>query len=526
MSGESLPDSRIPIRKQAWLTLLLVAALSFTMFAASTQTHLRMDWTEDQIYSLSDSTRTVLSQLDEPILIRAYITSDMPQPYGRLKRFLEDMLIAYHEAGHGKIGYEMVDPAENPNVEAALQALKVPKVQVQVIEDDRAQIKQGYLAVVIEYLDKKEVIPVVQGEEGFEYLLTRKIKKLTGKGRMKVGVVSAFGSTDLFEMQKLKALLADDYQLLDVLPQEKAISDEIKVLIVAGMDKKPSELFRYRVDQFRMRGGGLMVLAGQVEPLLNQGFKVQAVQQGAHDWLKSDLGVSVEAGLVMDQHGTRVTVNNRQGMFMFQSLVDYPFIPDVTELHASHPVTRDLESIVLPFPSPLLWASDEKKDLDRTVLLHSSQSSSIQAGTPFDVDPMVSMVERFNGVTLQSSVMAIAQQGKMESSFEQAPKDAGEAKHISVVDHGRLLLVGSSALLSDDFMDGGNLVAVLNMLDWISGEEALIDLRSRGVTERPLAQLSSEGRAFFKGLWMFAMPVFIVFLGLFRFWRLRRRQSV
>jgi len=48
-------------------------------------------------------------------------------------------------------------------------------------------VKQGYLAVVIEFLDKKEIIPVVQSEEGFEYMLTRKIKKLTGKPVMVYG---------------------------------------------------------------------------------------------------------------------------------------------------------------------------------------------------------------------------------------------------------------------------------------------------------------------------------------------------
>jgi ABC-type uncharacterized transport system involved in gliding motility auxiliary subunit len=75
-------------------------------------------------------------------------------------------------------------------------------------------------------------------------------------------------------------------------------------------------------------------------------------------------------------------------------------------------------------------------------------------------------------------------------------------------------------------MDGGNLVAVLNMVDWLSGDGALIDLRSRGVTQRPLTELSSGGRSVFKGLWMFGLPLLVAMIGMWRWWLLKRRRNV
>ena len=516
-------DFRGTVRRKVWLTTIVSLLAIALLFMAATLSHLRSDWTEDQIYTLSDSTRTVLDQLEEPVMVRAYITSGLPQPYGRLQRFIEDMLHAYHESGNGNVGFEVIDPSEDQNVAASLAAMRIPKVQVQVVEDDQAQVKQGYLAVVIEYLDSKETIPVVQSEEGFEYLLTRKIKKLSGKGRAKIGVVSDFGATSLYQLHKLQEFAGDDYELTEVEVEKEGIADDVKALIIAGVSRPPSETFRYRMEQFRMHGGGLLLLAGNAKPQLSKGFQVQPVDPGANDWLKDDLGVAVEPGLVMDQRATRVTVNQQQGGFVFRSLVDYPFLPSVTGLNDHHRVTTGLERVSVPFASPLQPLHDDAAGIN--LLMRSSDYSAVQSGPPFDVNPLLASKDRFSGMTLRPSTLALAFEGAATPAFEAAP--AGEQGDFTAQsDLSRMIVIGAPAFLDDEFMDGGNLVAVLNMVDWLSGDGALIDLRSRGVTQRPLTELSSGGRSVFKGLWMFGLPLLVAMIGMWRWWLLKRRRNV
>ncbi len=517
-------DSRKAIRIRSWMILLSVAGVVLLLFLAASLSHLRSDWTEGRIYTLSGSTLSVVEQLEEPILIRAYITSGLPQPYGRLKVFIEDMLRAYHEAGHGNVGFEVVDPSADANIPAALTAMKIPKVQVQVVEDDQAQVKQGYLAVVIEYLDSKETIPVVQSEEGFEYLLTRKIKKLTGKGRAKIGVLSGFGATDLYQLHRLQELVRDDYELVEV-DGKGAIPSGLVAMVVAGLEKQPSETFRYRLDQFRMHGGGLLLLAGNAKPLLSKGFEVQPIDAAANEWMKHDLGVAIESGLVIDQQATRVTVNQQQGGFMFRSLVEYPFLPGVTDLNPVHVVTAGLESLSVPFVSPLVRAGGDGGYVE---LMRSSSISSVQSGPPFDVNPLVNSAERFSGMTMRSSLLALAFDGAADSAFKKAPESVTDeaAAYIGHADVSRMIVVGSPSLLDDEFMDGGNLVGVLNMFDWLSGDAGLIELRSRGATQRPLETMSSAGRSLFKGLWMFALPLLTGLFGLWRWWQLKKRRAI
>jgi len=510
-------DRRKSIRRKAWLSLLTALLTAVAISMAASAVHLRWDMTENGMYTLSDSTRGVLNKLDEPIMIRAYITTDLPQPYGQLRRFVADMLRSYHEAGHGKVGFKIVDPADDPNVAASLAALNIPRVQVQVVKNDQAQVKQGYMAVVVEYLDKKETIPVVRSEQGFEYLLTRKIKKVTGKGRLKIGVVNGFGAKGTRQLRAFKRQVSDDYELADVKPDKKAVDKDIKALIVAGFDQPPSELERYALDQFRMSGRGLLILAGNAEPQLQQGFKVQPIDAKSNAWLK-DYGVAVEPGLVMDPRAARVNVNQQRGMFVFRSVVDYPFVPEVEGMDDANPITRGLQAVSVPFAAPLTWIGDRSHG---DILLESSAMASVQAGPPFDVDPLIPMSKRFDGLTRRRVNLALVEQGSARSAFTVPPKGAPTMKYIAGTEHSRVVVAGSRALLDDQFMSGGNLAFVLNTLDWLAGDEALIALRSRGVTQRRLTALSDSERSMYKGMWIFGLPLLVVFIGLWRWRRLR-----
>ena len=492
-------DRRAALRRRGWLAFITAVAAAAVLSMAAAALNVRADWTEDHRYTLSPATLAVLDKLDEPLMIRAWVTRDLPQPYGQLRRFIGDMLAAYHEAGHGKVNYEVKDPGDDPNAAAALSALGVPRVQVQVVENDRAQVKQGYMAVVVEYLNKKEIIPVVRGETGFEYLLTSKIRKITGKGRVKIGVVAGFGARGLDRLQAFKRQVGEDYDLVEVHPDAGPVDKDVRTLIVAGFTKPPSRAMRKAIRAFVAGGGGLLALAGNAEPMLDRGFVVSPIDAKANAWLKEDFGVAVEPGLVMDPRASRINVNQRQGMFVFSSVVDYPFIPSVEGMNAANPVTRGLRAVSVPFASPLEWAGETHG----AVLLESSPMAAVQSGPPFDVNPLTPMRERFDGVQRRAVKLALAPEEK----------------------RGRVLVVGSPAMLDDEFLGEENRVFVLNALDWLSGNEALIGLRSRGVAARPLAPLDAGARAAWKAAWMLLPPLAVAILGLWRWRRLRRMET-
>jgi hypothetical protein len=87
---------------------------------------------------------------------------------------------------------------------------------------------------------------------------------------------------------------------------------------------------------------------------------------------------------------------------------------------------------------------------------------------------------------------------------------------------GRLIVVGSGEFLRDTYMMSGEDVPFLmNGLDWLARDEALIALRSRGVTDRPLEPVSDPAREAIKAANLVGGAVLLVLVGLVR-WRLRR----
>ena len=516
-------DSGSALRRQARIRLLVTVFAAIMLVFAARSLPGQWDVTEDKLFTLSDSTRSVLQGLDEPMLIRAFITPDLPQPYSQLHRYLKDILLAYHDAGQGFVGVEFVDPEADPTVAASLETMGIPRLQLQIIKDDRAEIRQAYLAVVAEYLDKREIIPVVDSDDGFEYRLTSMVKNLMGFVRPKVGVVQAAGTKHWEALGNFRTLMQGDYDLIPVFPEQEPIPVYIKALVVPGFSTPPSQAVRYAIDQFLLSGKGVMVFAANgVIDDSRPGVFLAPVEANTHDWL-IDYGVNVGEGIVMDAVSGRIALGQQQGMQSFRSMVDYPFMVKVVDTSRAHPVTSGLESILVPFAAPMRLSGKERFE----VLLSSSGQSTVQAGPNFDLDPLLPITKRFEGLIGGKEHMAVARSGDVSSAFSERPADAAVsvARHLGASEDARLMVVGSRAILDNDFIAGGNMLFLLNSMDWLMRSESLISLRSRGTTQRPLPQLSSTERQAWKSFWMFGMPGFVVLAGLWRWWYLRRRRS-
>ncbi len=89
---------------------------------------------------------------------------------------------------------------------------------------------------------------------------------------------------------------------------------------------------------------------------------------------------------------------------------------------------------------------------------------------------------------------------------------------------GRLLVVASGDFMRDMFtMNGENLPFVLNVMDWLAKDESLIALRSRGITERPLQEVSEPTRQAIKAFNMLGGVVLLIAVGLFK-WQYRKTR--
>ena len=92
----------------------------------------------------------------------------------------------------------------------------------------------------------------------------------------------------------------------------------------------------------------------------------------------------------------------------------------------------------------------------------------------------------------------------------------------------RIVVMGTSAFMWDDFLSPANQVLALNIVDWMLADSALLEMRAREFADAPLDTDLSDGiRQMVKYGNIIGIPVLLVLYGLIR-WRLResRRRSL
>lgn len=147
-------------RRRLWVTtgLLGVNLLLLNIWLYPLR-GLRLDVTQQRQYTLSDTTRDLLSSLPEPLLIRAYVSENNHPLLTPLIPQVRDMLREYEIASGGQVTAELVDPATAPDLEAeANQTYGIRPSPFRVSGRYEASIINAYFDILVSYGDQNQVI--------------------------------------------------------------------------------------------------------------------------------------------------------------------------------------------------------------------------------------------------------------------------------------------------------------------------------------------------------------------------------
>jgi gliding-associated putative ABC transporter substrate-binding component GldG len=510
----------------SWTTLVLIAAILLVLNLISVNLFARLDLTEGRVFSLSPATVKVLKNLDDRLIAKMYFTKDLPPPYNGYARYLKDQLEEYQAYAKGKLKLEMIDPAEEGK-EMEAQRYGVPPLQVNAMENDKIEIKKVYMGLVLLFEDQKEVIPVVQNISGLEYDLTSAIKRLTSRFLPSVGYLTGQEGPDWDQdLTYLNQALGRQYRVRRIdLAEGNPLPADLRVLIILGPKKEFSKSEKYAVDQFLMRGGKLAVLLNHVQVDVQRGT-VEKQNLGIEDLLKN-YGVNVGDNLVTDLQCNRVAISQQQQGFIYQNVVNYPFFPAATDFDKNNMMVKDLGTVSFYFVSslePVTSSSDKNVRFDP--LVRSSKNSGIQP-IPCDVNPY----RKFSQTDFNQSNLTLAAtlQGSFTSYFvgkEKPSSPAGVPSPESTLTQSpptSMVVVGDADWVTDQNIRGtDNLTFFLNMVDWLSQDEALIAIRSKQVSARPLIETSVGTKRLVKYGNTLGLPFLVVLFGVVR-WQIRRR---
>jgi gliding-associated putative ABC transporter substrate-binding component GldG len=521
------------------LMTLLLAAILAVINVMSYRHFLRADLTDNRQYTISASTKKVLAGLDDVVNIKVYFSRKLPPYLTTLTDQINDLLDEYRTYARGKLNIEFIDPASDPSMEQRLRFLGIPQVRLNVIEKDQAQFTNVYLGLAILYGDNKEVIPAVTDTSNFEYDLTSKILRVTSTEVKIIGFLSGHGEPDLNkELKNIQGLLQDHYSCRSIdTKKDKSIPADVAALVVAS-PKELSEREKYLIDQYLMSGGRVLFF---IDTIVMDERRLAATPLASPllDLLQH-YGVKLKNELILDRANANASFQS--GYYTIS--VPYPFWVKIIRENFSpdNPAVSQLESLVLPWASPLELAQEKPPGITVTELFKSSRASWVQKEV-FDLSPKE---EYFPApADLQQRLMGVALSGKFKSFYAgkkvpaadeekktaSAPAQPQQQKDLPFKPESketRLIVVGNSRFITENFPAefDGNRVFFQNIIDWVTIGDALIGIRSRESTDRPLRVISEQAKAAIRFINILGVSILAGLFGLGRFYLRRRRKKI
>jgi gliding-associated putative ABC transporter substrate-binding component GldG len=486
--------------------ILLIAGIIILINVVSDSYFFRLDFTADKRYTLSDATKNILQSIKQPITVKAYFSENLPPDVAKTKRDFKELLIEYANRSKGKVVYEFINPNEKEELENQAAQAGVQPVMINVREKDQMKQQKAYLGAVLQMGDRTDVIPFMQPGSAMEYALSSSIKKLSVADKPVVGLLQGHGEATPQAIQQAQAGLSILYNVEPVTLNDTApIADNIKTLVIIDpKDSFPESHIRH-LDEFIAKGKNIFISYNHETADLS---KAQGTSRhtGIEEWLAKK-GIQIEDQFIIDANCGAVSVRQQQGQFAFNTQIQFPYFPLITKFE-EHPITKGLEQVVLRFPSPLKYTGDSSLHY-APIFKSSSKAGTIQAPAFFDVQKQWAD----NDFPLHNITIGAAFSGKINGSAN---------SKMVVIANGDFAVNGEGQQAQQLPADNVNLF--VNAVDWLSDESGLIELRTKGVTSRPLNTVEDSTKIFYKYL-NFLLPILaIVIYGLVRIQRKRMQR--
>ena len=496
-------------KRSFYLYTLIVFGIILLVNIISYNRSIRIDLTDNQIFTLSNSTKSVISKIYDNLVVSIYFSDDLPSFLSNNTRFIQDILEEYQAHSNGNIKFEFKNPDSDENAKLDAQRLGIQPVQVNVWENDRRETRLIYLGISLSYQGKSESIPVVQNTTGFEYDFTKKIKKIIDTNLKSIGI-GKFASTYQTN-QGIRQLLAESYDIRDI-SMSTEIPSDIGVIIINGVSDSLTTEELTNLKFFINTGGNVLIAQGRVDVRLNQQigfFEGVNVQSNIFSLLR-EYGVTIEENLLLDKQNGQINIPQQVSIFQTWASHDYPFFPTINSFNSNELIVSDLEKIQFHFCSEI---TIDSLFSNVTPIMFTSKNSGTMSGY-YNLYP-----------NIKNSPNSIL------NNLNEGVKILGVI--IDSMLEGEIILLSESNLFADP-MDQNlsrvfaqrqqdNYTFIENSIDYLMGDAELVSLRSREILDRPLiSDLDDNSKKWWKWFNIILSPLLIMLMG---FLRLRSRKK-
>ncbi len=431
----------------------IAVALVISVAVISVFPSLRIDLTEDQLYTLSDGSRNIVTNLDQPIELMFFYsesgTEDQPQirAYGtRVQELLQEIVIA----SEGSLNLNVIDPEPFSEDEDLARQYGIQAVPV---SQGGEEIYFG-LAVTPDIAPEDvnplippaiETMPLVRPdqEQFLEYEFMKMITTVANPDRTVVGLITELSIDGGFDPQSgqvtppwfVMEFIRQLYEVQRIPVSATEIDEEVDILMVVH-PQDLSEQLLYAIDQHVMRGGETLVF---LDP--NADSMVSLSPQGAliPAGMSSDLPGLLESWGI-EYANDRVLTDNELALRVRMSQTERP-IPHLGMLGVQRQyltrhdiITSQLETINLSSTGVISQAENARTTFEPLIVSSSDTMLMDRVLLESVTDPSA-LFDEFES-TNESHTIAARVTGMINSAFpngrpmveEEEPETGTEAE--------------------------------------------------------------------------------------------------
>ena len=553
------------IKKQSLLQLVLLVSILVILNILSRFAFSRIDMTQEKRFTLSQSSKQLSKDLKDIIFFKIYLDGDLPPGFNRLKNSLKELLDEFRVYSGDNIEYEFIDPSASSDEKEKMQLYKQLAgkglIPTNLEQKDQAGQSQKIIfpGAIVTYRSKEYPLQILKSKmgsspeqmlnnsiENLEYEISSMLRRITVERGLSVGFLQGQKELPTIRISDASNALADFYKVdsVNINGALTALKD-FSALIIAGPNTAFDEKDKFIIDQYIMHGGKVLWLIDRMQinmdSLTASSSNVAVPIELNIDDMLFKYGVRINTDLLLDLQAAPIPiVTGYVGNQPKQKLFPWYYFP-LLQTEGLHPIIHNLNAIKTEFVSSI--DTIESENVNKTVLLTTSKFSRLQMAPARVSLNMLREEPDPKMFNKQNIPVAVLLEGNFTSNYVNRIPD--QIASSSEIDFKKTSLLTSMIVVSDgdvianyvskkgniyplgyDRFTGqnyGNKNFILNCIDYLCGNKAILGLRGKEFKLRLLDAAKTENRAAIQ--WVnLLIPALIVLIFGFIFNFLRKKK--
>lgn len=503
----------------------------------------RFDLTSEKRYTLSDTSKEILKNLDDYVYFRIYLEGEFPAGFKKLRKETKEMLDEFR-AYSKFIDYDFINPSESNDAAERNETYKIlyqsglNPTELSIQSKDGAQQIVIWPCALVSYRNKELPLDLLDTQVGkssqdalnnsarnLEYKFISAIKDLSQRDKPNIAFIEGHGELTDKEVYDITQSLSKKYNVDRVAINEQitalnkrtersdssiVISSRYDAIIIAKPTKPFSEKDKFIIDQYIMRGGKVLWLIDPVFATMDSLQSSESTMGNSLDLRLDDMffkyGVRLNKNLLLDYNSAAIAL--RTGQMGGQAQIEYfrwYYFPLLNSASNSN-IVKNINPIKADFVSSIDPVVSDS-DVQKIPLLKTSDYTKVSAAPVFISLSLLRQAPDTRMFSQKGQNVAYLLKGKFESLYANRMTSAiVESEEIGFMPSGKetsMIVVADGDIIKNQFhipkgyplplgfdqytqITYGNKEFIENAISYLVDGEGLISIRSRELKIRLL----------------------------------------